>query len=267
MINFYNISPLSKLSHFVKSFWAVEGDGAAEFIHRSVALGLSYIVFHYKGNFDEVKDNERFKYPLTHIQGQTQRFRLFSTKEPFGIFGVNFYPYVTPLLFRVSSDAITDQVNDLESLLGAGAKELEEKIMYAPNNLERIKIISSYLEKRLFNESTHKDHAIQEAIKHVINSNQVETVAQLAYRFNLSKRQFERKFKEYSGFSPKLFFRIVRFQKAYALCENKPQSLLEVAFACGYYDQAHFNHDFKMFSGFQPTEIIKLTEKERKANG
>jgi AraC-like DNA-binding protein len=30
-----------------------------------------------------------------------------------------------------------------------------------------------------------------------------------------------------------------------------------VALRCGYFDQAHFIHDFKAFSGISPTEYIE----------
>jgi AraC-like DNA-binding protein len=31
----------------------------------------------------------------------------------------------------------------------------------------------------------------------------------------------------------------------------------EIALESGYYDQAHFIHDFKFFSGFTPNEYLK----------
>ena len=125
----------------------------------------------------------------------------------------------------------------------------------ASDNLERIDIINSYVEAKILNKKCSNDHVILEAVRHVMNSNQSETVGELAYKFNLSKRQFERKFKEYSGLEPKLFSRIARFKRAYNICQNKNQTLLQTALECGYFDQAHFNHEFKAFAGFPPSEI------------
>ena len=32
---------------------------------------------------------------------------------------------------------------------------------------------------------------------------------------------------------------------------------LDVALSCGYFDQAHFNHDFRTFSGINPSTYLR----------
>ncbi len=97
-----------------------------------------------------------------------------------------------------------------------------------------------------------KDNNIVAAVKHVIHSKQNGTVAQLADQFNLSARQFDRKFAAYAGFSPKTYLRLVRLKNATQQCPvNK--SLTQIALECGYYDQSHFIHDLKAFTGYHPS--------------
>ncbi|HTM92441.1 MAG TPA: helix-turn-helix domain-containing protein, partial [Flavisolibacter sp.] len=82
------------------------------------------------------------------------------------------------------------------------------------------------------------------------------SVKLLANNNFLSVRQFERKFKEFSGFSPKLFLRITRFNSLL----NKTflsKSLTQIAYEFGYHDQSHFIHDFRKFSGHNPKEYFK----------
>ena len=72
----------------------------------------------------------------------------------------------------------------------------------------------------------------------------------------ISQRQLERTFKEYAGFSPKTFARILRFQSATNHYGTTKKTLTEIALDCGYYDQSHFIHDFSQFSGYTPSEYF-----------
>ena len=59
------------------------------------------------------------------------------------------------------------------------------------------------------------------------------------------------------GLTPKLFSRVSRFQKviqtAHALDDI---NWTRIALDCGYYDQAHFIHDFQAFAGITPSEYL-----------
>jgi AraC-like DNA-binding protein len=145
---------------------------------------------------------------------------------------------------------------DVETLFGTSGKELEEKMMLALNNSTRVTYLSRFLEKRLL-KSTCNESSIFSSIKYVIHSKTNTPVAQLSDKFNLSRRQFERKFKEYSGFSPGLFSRIIRFGSATKEYGQQNKTLTQIALECGYYDQSHFIHEFKTFSGYHPKEYFK----------
>jgi Transcriptional regulator containing an amidase domain and an AraC-type DNA-binding HTH domain len=72
----------------------------------------------------------------------------------------------------------------------------------------------------------------------------------------LSKRQFERTFKNAIGISPKLFSRIIKFKNSVNyLRSSSTNSLYNVAIDCGYYDHSHLIKDFKEFGGTLPNEV------------
>lgn len=50
--------------------------------------------------------------------------------------------------------------------------------------------------------------------------------------------------------SPKLFCRVQRFQEVIKTVEKRRDvDWVDIVLSCGYFDQSHFNHDFREFSG------------------
>ena len=126
--------------------------------------------------------------------------------------------------------------------------------MTAATNRQRVSIISSYLEKKLCTAGC--DQPVFSVISDIIHSKTVVPVNELAKKAFLSTRQFERTFKIFSGFSPKLYSRIIRFQRATQQYNSSYKTLTDIAYDCGYYDQSHFIHDFKQFSGYHPKQYF-----------
>jgi AraC-like DNA-binding protein len=81
----------------------------------------------------------------------------------------------------------------------------------------------------------------------------------LASQFGISQTHLVRQFQQVAGMHPKFLSRILRFQKALQLLEGgTPVHRATLATECGYYDQSHFNHEFKLFSGYNPTTYLKV---------
>jgi methylphosphotriester-DNA--protein-cysteine methyltransferase len=57
--------------------------------------------------------------------------------------------------------------------------------------------------------------------------------------------------------TPKLFCRVRRFQTVLEkISMGRPVRWSDVALDCGYYDQAHFIHDFRSFSEINPVKYL-----------
>lgn len=134
----------------------------------------------------------------------------------------------------------------MKAFCGKEGEILEEKIMLATGNFERVKLACEFLSARLKNLVSGHDNIIA-TIKAVAGNATVNSVKTLADRSFLSVRQFERKFREFSGFSPKLCMRITRFNTVLNKA-GRDKTLTDIAYDHGYYDQSHFIHDFKMFA-------------------
>jgi transcriptional regulator GlxA family with amidase domain len=69
-----------------------------------------------------------------------------------------------------------------------------------------------------------------------------------------SARHLIARFREEIGVTPKLAARILRFERVVARVEQaRGVGWADIAYDCGYYDQAHLNRDFRQFAGTSPT--------------
>lgn len=261
---YYTIPPPAHLARFVRFFWVLESDQSS-YLHQAMADVCPELVFHYRGQFDEIKANGvREKSSISGLQGQTSNTSRFQIHQCFGIFGTYLYPYTLTLLFGIPATEIVDQYTDLCGIIGAEGKQLEEKIMEAADTRERVELLSLFLEQKLKKFSNSGSTSAICSSVHLIMQEggrlKVDTLAQEAC---LSQRQYERNFKQFTGFSPKLFSRIVRFHAAFNAFKQPigntlaaDSTLTQLALDKGYYDQSHFIQDFKQFSGLNPSHFF-----------
>jgi AraC-like DNA-binding protein len=77
-------------------------------------------------------------------------------------------------------------------------------------------------------------------------------IAELASELGWSHRRLIARFREQIGLAPKTVGRVMRFDRAVQALKSAAVGLSEVAFECGYYDQAHMNRDFRELGGTTP---------------
>jgi len=103
-----------------------------------------------------------------------------------------------------------------------------------------------------------RNHGLSHLIRSVILHQ--SSIDQVAGEVSLSRRQFERRFKILTGFSPRMYERIIRFQRAADEYNGQHKSITQVALENGYYDHAHFSNEFKKFSGYRPKDYFSGAE-------
>ena len=248
------IAPPPVLAGYVRFFWELEGQlsPGTPYVHRTMADGCAELVFHYQGPFLELqRDGRATPSCRVALHGQSPQFRRFVTWQSFGLFGAYLYPFAVPALFALPANAVTGHEVELPDLLGPAGADLVANMLLAPDTAGRVSILSGFMAARL-RKGQPQPPGVFRAIRHIIGERGALDVEALAERHCLSRRQFERQFREASGLSPRLFARIIRFQEAVRHFGNRDLSLTQLAYQCGYYDQSHFIHDFKAFSGHHP---------------
>lgn len=108
--------------------------------------------------------------------------------------------------------------------------------------------------------SKYEDNSLTSCILDAIyQSNGNLRVHELANTLHYSERHLSRIFLEHMGVSPKSFSRVVRFQSALSVIIGSPNvSLCRCLLEFGYSDQAHFQREFKQFTGITPKHFATL---------
>ena len=251
-MKYFSYKPPDNLADIVHFYWSLEGKipYGQMYVLRTMANFCPELIFHYGGKFMEITCKNSIETTfITGIHGQTDKIRRFFATDQYGIFGVILHPYAIPLLFGISSLETSNQLIDLPSILGSDGEMLTEQMLTAQDNLTRIQIINQFIKKKL---RVYKRPEIIDVTRLICRENGRVDVKRMAEQAFLSQRQFERNFKELTGFSPKTFARLVRFKSLINNYNQDDKSLTQVAYDFGYYDQSHFIRDFKSFSGYTP---------------
>src|SRR5271163_1917305 len=95
---------------------------------------------------------------------------------------------------------------------------------------------------------------------HMLDRNGAIRISEIADHARLSVRQYERRFLEEVGLTPKTFARTRRFQRALDAKRFFPQrTWLSIAHEFGYFDQMHMVRDFQRLCGVTPSDFLDLS--------
>jgi AraC-like DNA-binding protein len=179
--------------------------------------------------------------------------RLVDGLESFAIF---FQPLAFWQLFGVPLRELSNKHYNCEELLGAEVRELWNKM--ADNILfeTRVQIAETFLLEKAVH--AHGRTPIMESALWLLKCGGSIKIRDVAYGTALSVRQFERRFADELGMSPKTFARIVRFQLVLdTKVARSDLSWLRLAHRFGYHDQMHMVRDFQGLSGFSPASLLQ----------
>ena len=167
-------------------------------------------------------------------------------------FGIEFKPYVLALLLDVDVSKLNDKSIEL--------KRINEKLEHDMRTI--IEIHSELYDdlNRLFETyfaDTVIDETLLKTLKLIELSHGNMSVSDLANSVEVHPKKLERLFVEYLGVSVKKFSKIIRFGEMHrVLSEEGMENLAQKVLDKGYFDQAHFNRDFKKLTGVHPSSKI-----------
>lgn len=253
--------PARCLTPLIERYWHLKTlDSGQKWNQPWFPLVTHSLIFNFNKNVSVVSPKEGIKrLPECYFIGSVTGPGYCIVDGAFHAFGVDFKPAAIYQLFQVALYQFVDcAINFSEVESTTMAKEVQEKMMLAKEPDKCIDIIEPYLIKKYLQfKPTRKIELFNPALQLILNNNGNLQVKDILKQTFYTKKTFERHFYEFVGLMPKTFHSIVRFNAAIRhLNQSKTTPLGCSIYDLGYYDQSHFVHDFKKFSGRTPKEAF-----------
>jgi len=244
----------------VEAFYCYEGDAPQHIKERRLPDGSMELVVNLHEDTIRVYDRQHTdrvqSFSGCVLSGAHSEFSVIDTATLVSTIGVHFKPGGAFPFLRMPATELSSQVIDLSALWGAEATDLREQLLAAHAADTKFYILEQFLLEHAGGlDSTHP--AVRYALAEFQTIAERRSIAEITKELGLSPKRFIQVFSEAVGLTPKLFCRILRFQRV--LCRLEKGASVEwkdIALDCGYYDQAHFNHDFQAFSGLTPSSYL-----------
>lgn len=194
--------------------------------------------------------------PSIIVGKQTSRINILMGEDHL-IIQVCFQPgFLYQFLGKIPITLLQDKEINAADLIGRGMVELNERLREETDYPRMFGLIDVFLLNKINGIQTDR-RPIDRAIVALRNSEKPLSLDWLADQACLSTRQFERKFQERMGMSPRFYSRIARFDRVFKLKAQHPQlDWLDVAFTCGYFDFSHLMRDFRQFAEVTPSMLM-----------
>jgi AraC-like DNA-binding protein len=241
--------PSQILKPFIECIWTLCGtlEAAPAQPERLLPDGCMELVFHRGTPFERAGERQG----VAFLVGQMFEPAFVIMSRQVEVLGTRFQPGGASAFFDTSMRELANRFLDIQLVAGSFGRELEERVLHASTLTSAVQIAIRQLERRLKPLRPEGLRARGLAACQIQEHGNVP-IRELAVKAGISERQLEREFGHFVGLTPKLFSRILRFQRVFTAIERESE-WVDVALECGYYDQSHLIADFRRFSGSTPT--------------
>lgn len=244
--------PSAPLRPFIKAYKIIEsGDEQTNRVVPDTSFALA---FRLKGQISAISEELKTTLPAATFSGLRKSVRLFNYAAQTSALIVQFEETGVPAFFKPPLHELFEQSTSLDNFFpGLEISIVEERLSAAPDNLAKVAIVEQFLYNKLC--CNKPDKLVLEAINKIHSNNGIIRIKELAKSLYISNDAFEKRFRRAVGATPKQFSSIIKLK---AIIGQNPGagSFTAIAFEHGYYDQPHFNKDFKLFTGQTPTEFF-----------
>ncbi|MDX1699084.1 MAG: helix-turn-helix domain-containing protein [Melioribacteraceae bacterium] len=260
MIDIKHFEPNKRISKYVRKISLFNSKGKIKFKQKLTPSAYTYFSYNHKdipiSIFGDKKVRPKSRLMIAGPKINEDIFveyngDLFQILIEFNASGFYYLFHHSPLEF----------VNGLSDLKTCGkdisSDQLEKELLHCKDLESMVKLLEEFLSDMLQNALPFVDY-IEKALSIIEKNHGNINVGYTAKEIGISERQFDRKFREIVGISPKRYAKLYQLHYVINLMNLKTyKSIQDLAFQAEFYDLAHFTNRFKELTGFSPTEFLK----------
>jgi AraC-like DNA-binding protein len=162
--------------------------------------------------------------------------------------------------YSLPMNELTDWVIEANQVFGHCVLDLREQLLACKTPARMFELVEMFLLRQAGNAlpSDNLSRCVEYAVSKITSQPNRLSFQRLSDQIGYSQKHFISMFKQQVGMPPKQYMKIMRFQNAIReIEENGSIHWAEIALRNGFYDQAHFIHEFSHFSGFTPGEYMQ----------
>jgi len=247
--------PAPPLNRCIRSLWYARVSHTPHTRERVLPTGRVQIILNLARDFllDCPENSPSRPTPPSQIIGGRSVYEIIDTADMADLIGIvfqagGFSPFAGDATHLFSNRSI-----DLQDLWGASATALRDHLREIPTPQARLRALEQFLLQNFANR-IDRHPVVDFALGRFRQAPGVSTVRHVAQSTGWSERRFSQIFREQVGFPPKVWTRILRFQRAVQqLHAGVDLPWANLALDCGFYDQSHFANEFRAFSGIDAT--------------
>ncbi len=180
--------------------------------------------------------------PRVFFAGQLTRPLTLVAKSGVAVIGARFHAFAARPFLGVDAAVATDARTALTVFHGEAAKRLESNLDAAQDGGQSRAIVEDYVERRL--RGARWDEDVRRYVERMFDGDAPSRP------FDVSERQWQRRFRREVGVSVKALQVVLRFRRVFDAIENpRTQGWLAAALDAGYFDQPQMARDFRRYLG------------------
>jgi AraC-like DNA-binding protein len=257
-------TPAFPLSEYISAFIYYDGFDPIHQMDRFLPDGNTELIFNLIEQPQFIYHNETLEKVQTCRQAWVSGVRTQPITIPSGkgskMLIVAFRKGKAYPFYPLPLNELTDCVAEADLVFGKSILILREQILAASSINRMFLLVEQFLLRQARNTLAFEgaSSCVAYAVSRIASQPNRLGLQQLSDQIGYSQKHFISLFKEQVGVVPKQYLKIMRFQKAILEIEkDTSMDWSQIARQNGFYDQAHFIHEFRAFSGFTPGEYVK----------